>query len=263
MSSIAHRFGVTVSVAHGIIHDTLNILIPHMISLYIQWPNFAMLKIIGLGFHLKSPNLPPEIGGSLDSREIPICPPKEDSVSYFNRKQFYSLKLQAVVDHKARFMDTFIGWPGRSHDSRAFSNSPLYHALENDALPYPFFIVADSAYPLKKNIITPFKQRGGNAQQRRFNKAVSRARIQVECAFGQLANRFRRLQHVNCRDIGEICKITLAGCTLHNFCKDHNEPFDEVDVVDDENDDDEPVILMYPGDINGINRRNELMNLFA
>ena len=34
--------------------------------------------------------------------------------------------MQALVDHMGRFMDVYIGWPGKVHDARVFVNSELY-----------------------------------------------------------------------------------------------------------------------------------------
>ena len=34
--------------------------------------------------------------------------------------------MQAIVDHLGRFMDVYIGWPGKVHDARVFVNSNLY-----------------------------------------------------------------------------------------------------------------------------------------
>ena len=34
--------------------------------------------------------------------------------------------MQAVVDFCGLFLDTYIGWPGKVHDARVFSNSSVY-----------------------------------------------------------------------------------------------------------------------------------------
>ena len=45
---------------------------------------------------------------------------------YYNRKGFYSVNVQAVVDHNLLFTDLYIGWPGSVHDARVLVNSALY-----------------------------------------------------------------------------------------------------------------------------------------
>ena len=53
---------------------------------------------------------------------------KED---YFNRKQFYSVNMQAVADTSLKFLDITVGYPGSLHDARVFSLSPIFNAISN------------------------------------------------------------------------------------------------------------------------------------
>ena len=48
----------------------------------------------------------------------------------------------------------------------------------------------------------------------------------IECSFGQLVERWRRLKFIYSRDLEFCCKLIVAACSLHNFCK----RFGEVDV---------------------------------
>jgi hypothetical protein len=56
----------------------------------------------------------PQIIGAIDGR------PKEDGDSYFNRKNFYSVVLQAVCKADRSFIDIDCRWPGSVHDGRVF-----------------------------------------------------------------------------------------------------------------------------------------------
>lgn len=47
----------------------------------------------------------PQILGAIDGSHIPIKAPKHNKESYFNRKHFYSVNLQAVVGFDGRFLD--------------------------------------------------------------------------------------------------------------------------------------------------------------
>ena len=97
--------------------------------------------------------------------------------SYYNRKSYHSIKIQAVVDAEAKFVDVFVGWPGRSHDARCFNNSPLRERIENGFLPtYGLVILGDSAYPVRPYLITPFKAANPGTNKTRFNTALSKAR---------------------------------------------------------------------------------------
>ncbi|XP_014477036.1 PREDICTED: uncharacterized protein LOC106745700 isoform X1 [Dinoponera quadriceps] len=42
----------------------------------------------------------------------------EDPDSYINRKQYFSLHMQGIVNHKMKFIDIFVGYPGSVHDAR-------------------------------------------------------------------------------------------------------------------------------------------------
>jgi len=83
--------------------------------------------------------------------------PSDDHESYYSRKQEYAIQMQAVVDHKRKFRDLHIGYPGSVHDARVFANSNLGRQpglyLENGQ-----WIAADSAYPLSEFVLTPFKR---------------------------------------------------------------------------------------------------------
>ena len=69
----------------------------------------------------------PQTAGAIDGTHIPILRPSGDSGSdYYNRKGFYSIVMQALVDYRGIFLDIYLGWPGKVHDARVFSNSSLY-----------------------------------------------------------------------------------------------------------------------------------------
>ena len=69
--------------------------------------------------------------GAIDGSHIPIKAPHLFPVDYFNRKEFYSIVLQAVVDHNKKFLDICVGWPGSTHDSKILVNSNLYNKFNN------------------------------------------------------------------------------------------------------------------------------------
>lgn len=66
----------------------------------------------------------------MDGTHIRIDKPTEDQDSYINRKQYFSLHMQGVVNHKLRFFDVFIGYPGSVHDARVFQESRLHEYLQ-------------------------------------------------------------------------------------------------------------------------------------
>ena len=88
---------------------------------------------------------------------------------YYNRKGFYLMILQGVVDHNCLFTDLCIGWAGCVHDTQVLVNSLIYQKcnsgelLDRQILSFnstqiPNFLVSDSAYPLLPWLIKPFAQ---------------------------------------------------------------------------------------------------------
>ncbi|KAI8117940.1 putative nuclease HARBI1 [Lucilia cuprina] len=92
--------------------------------------------------------------GAIDGTDIKIKSPRSNKEDYFNRKHYYSVKMQAVVGPNKEFFDIYCGEPGSLHDSRMLRRSPLFHSLERCGLPNNFYIIGDSAYPCGKWIIT-------------------------------------------------------------------------------------------------------------
>ena len=98
----------------------------------------------------------------------------------------FLIYFQAVATYDLRFLDIFVGWPGRSHDAKVFRNNPLYltlparlRAAVNARLIETYHILGDGAYPLNAQVLTPFKKPPGrdlNAAQKKFNKHLSSKR---------------------------------------------------------------------------------------
>ena len=91
---------------------------------YVQIPCGEKLKEIVDGFETFWGF--PQAAGAIDGSHIPIIRPEESASDYYNRKGYYSIIVQALVDHLGLFMDVCIGWPGKVHDARVFVNSSLY-----------------------------------------------------------------------------------------------------------------------------------------
>ena len=47
----------------------------------------------------------PQTVGAIDGTHIPIIAPSENSSDFYNRKGYYSIIMQALVDHSYKFID--------------------------------------------------------------------------------------------------------------------------------------------------------------
>lgn len=157
--------------------------------------------------------------------------------------------------------DAYTGWPGCTHDARVLRNSSLFDKAENgQCIVQGNFIIADSAYPLRNWLMTPFRDNGRlNAQQRRFNQMLSSARQIVERVYGHLKGRFRRLREITVRKLTRIVSLIISGCILHNLCVLHH---DDVEAFIDNDDDGHPNAYpnIYVDGRDGVLCRQQLMN---
>lgn len=134
------------------------------------------------------------------------------------------------MDHQLKFIDIFVGLPGRMHDARVWRNSPIYGRLtnnENPLLPPNFHLIGDSAYPLMPNLMTPFRDNGHlNERQTNYNSKLSSIRSVVERAFARLKGKFRRLKDLDVCSPETGTNIIAAACVLHNVILSNEEEND-------------------------------------
>uniref|UniRef100_A0A8C2GCG2 DDE Tnp4 domain-containing protein n=1 Tax=Cyprinus carpio TaxID=7962 RepID=A0A8C2GCG2_CYPCA len=171
--------------------------------------------------------------GAIDGCHIRIKAPGEPHAQcYRNRKLFPSIQLQAVCDHKARFIDVFVGFPGSVHDSKVLRHSPLYRS---GAYPPPgHFLLGDGGYPCLERpiaLLTPFKQPIGGVAQHRFNAHHAKARSVIERAFGIMKARWRAIFfHALEVDTSFVPDVVMACTILHNICTGN----DDIMAVEEE-----------------------------
>jgi len=76
---------------------------------YVYIPQDSRLREVVDGFEVRWGF--PQVAGAIDGTHIPIVCPQENPLDYYNRKGFYSILMQALVDFRGLFMDVYIGWP--------------------------------------------------------------------------------------------------------------------------------------------------------
>lgn len=124
-------------------------------------------------------------------------------------------------------MDVFIGFPGSCHDANVWSNSPIYKSIVGGQVPLApnAIILGDSAYPISKFLLTPYRDNGHlTREQKKFNYCLSSTRVMIEQAFGILKNKFRILEHLDTESLRNGSKIILACAILHNFIINKGNP---------------------------------------
>ena len=120
-----------------------------------------------------------------------MAAPVEFHTDYYNCKGWYSMVVQAVADHKYRFLDVYTGWPGSVHDARVFVNSPIYKkGMDGKLVPnitrkvcdkyVPIVLLGDSVYPLLPWLMKPFPHTTLSHDHQCYNYRLSRARIVIE-----------------------------------------------------------------------------------
>uniref|UniRef100_A0A1B0GMF1 Uncharacterized protein n=1 Tax=Phlebotomus papatasi TaxID=29031 RepID=A0A1B0GMF1_PHLPP len=178
----------------------------------------------------------PHCLGAMDGKHVAIRPPPGSGSLYYNYKKFHSLVLMAIVDANYNFLLVDIGTNGRISDGGVLQQTYFYELLDEKKLNiprperlvigkdtiYPYVFVADDAFPMKQEIMKPFKPPSGQfltREQSTFNYRLSRARRVVENAFGILSNRFQILQTTIALPPETVEMIVLACCSLHNYLR--------------------------------------------
>lgn len=207
-----------------------------MASRFISWPNTSEVKV-----EFESVCGFPDVVGAIDGTHIQIKAPSAHPERYYNRKGDYSIVLQAVCQSNLVFTHVFCSFPGSVHDARVLRNSEIHSWFENrDYFPNNAHLIGDNGYPLHINLMVPFKDNGHlPPRQLNFNKKLSKTRVCIERAFGQLKGRFRRLKFFDVGKVSMLPLYVLAACVLHNICVKEGDFVENEDVSPEEDDDDD------------------------
>ncbi|XP_066593228.1 putative nuclease HARBI1 [Prorops nasuta] len=239
--SVADRFNMSKDIVWKCVFNVSHVLENH-INEYIKWPTNGQLMRNATKFEEIS-NFPGVVG-VIDGCHISISAPTEHPNSYINRKGFYSVILQGVCDYNMKFIDIFAGYCGSVHDARVWQLSDLKHLIDNNREQYcPGYLhlLGDSAYPLSRVLLTPYKDNGHLSElQINYNKKLSSTRIIIERAFGLLKCRFRKLNYIYMFNVDMVPLIILACCVLHNICIDNEDEIsDNEQHINGENNNDD------------------------
>ncbi|KAK5648096.1 hypothetical protein RI129_002988 [Pyrocoelia pectoralis] len=259
------RFGLPKSTGHYVFKEIVTI-VASLLPNYITWPDKGRCHDEEVVFRRRSHGFPGVVG-AIDGCHIQIKAPTGNPIDFYNRNKVHSIILQGVCDHKGRFIDVFIGMPGRMHDARVFRQSDLFEQLsnaENPLLPPNMHLLGDSAYPLMTNLMTPFRDNGHlTREQSIYNIKLSSIRSIIERAFGLLKGKFRRLQYLDVSHLDMGNSMIAAACVIHNFLIDRHEvnfeneaPVDEAMHIPNDDRNDVP-----NEDLLAVNKRNRIVQL--
>lgn len=175
-------------------------------------------------------NFPHCLGG-LDGKHIEIVPPPGSGSFFFNYKHRHSMVLLALADANYNFIFFDFGTNGRVSDGGVLQNTEFFRRLQSNLLKIPtetevqnssrklpYVFVGDDAFPLRSDLLKPFKQNDLNCiEKKNFNYRLSRARRIIENVFGILTARFRIFHTAINVELERIEKIIQATCALHNY----------------------------------------------
>ena len=240
--TIAELFGLGRSTVGEIVLDTCDAVSKFLLPRYVHIPQDAVLQEIVEGFRCRWGF--PQAIGAIDGTHIAILKPVESGSDYYNRKGYYSILMQALVDYRGIFMNINVGWPGKVHDARVFSNSSLFKkANDGTLLPsrpklmngvqVPLVILGDPAYPLMPWLMKPYLENSSTtAKEHHFNYRQSRARMVVENAFGRLKGRWRCLLKRIDTSVYNVPNIVSTCVVLHNICELHGDSCEDEWMVE-------------------------------
>ena len=135
------------------------------------------------------------------------------------------------------FIDIYVGWPGRVHDTCMFSNSSLYHGRQSSNILFPdvkesisgkdiSLVLGDPAYPLLQWLMKAFPDNGRlSREQKLFNYRLSKAHVVVEHSYGRLKGRWRCLLKRLDIDVRDASELVAACCIFDNICEVHGDTF--------------------------------------
>lgn len=139
--------------------------------------------------------------------------------------------LLAIADANYKFIVYDFGTNGRVSDGGVLQNTEFFKKLQSNSLnipgekevsnnsrKLPYVFVADDAFPLRTDMLKPYRQSDLNCIEKKiYNYRVSRARRIIENVFGILTARFRIFHTAINLELEHIDKIVKATCALHNY----------------------------------------------
>ena len=163
---------------------------------------------------------------ALDGIAIALARPRRiyNPSLFYNRKGYYAIPVQAMVDSDCRFLCISILCVGSTHDSLAFDVSHMARYILEGYIPIGPWVSADEAYSGGEIILVPFRGQILTLYLDGFNFYHSSHRVHIEQAFGQLVRKWKILKREMSYSLPVCTKIIKVAALLQNFCKKFDSP---------------------------------------
>ena len=234
-SQLAVTYSVGKSTAVTVVHDTIRILMEHLVLDSIRFPTGQELEQVLVDFESLSGL--PQCGGAVDGTFMHIRKPVLFGDSFWCYKQFSAILILACVDARGVFTYVNAGNPGCIGDAAAYNNSRLCRNVRsrrwlggngktlNGVIVQPF-LVGDAAFALSTTMLKCFPDGQNGPHQHTLNYRVIRTRRVIEQAFGRWRGRFRVTVKNDISDHQFASDIAMVTFALHNVCERWSCPFD-------------------------------------
>lgn len=158
----------------------------------------------------------PRCIGAIDCTHIRIRSPGGDNAElYRNRKKFFSINVQTVVDANMRIQSIVARWPGSAHDATILRNSRVNSRFRNGDFE-PYTLVGDAGYAVSDYLLTPLPDPTNEAEAL-YNESQIHTRNPVERSYGIWKRRFPILSvGINIK-VTTAISVILATAVLHNI----------------------------------------------
>jgi len=142
----------------------------------------------------------------------------EDNELYRNRKGYFSINVQVIINARLEIIDIVARWPESTHDSTIFNNSRIKTLFEigtfDDGL-----LLGDSGYPNLSYLITPLLNPTTPAEHL-YNETQIRTRSKIEKCFGIWKRRFPVLSiGTRFHRVERTLAVIVATAILHNIAQ--------------------------------------------
>jgi hypothetical protein len=130
----------------------------------------------------------------MDGKHITITPPSGSGSEFYNYKGRYSMVLLAIVDAKYQFLMCDFGTNGRISDGGVLQNTKFCHKLlsnllnippeetvRNSSRRLPYVFVVDDAFPLRPDMLKPFRQADLTSTEKKIYKQLPRIKSETYC----------------------------------------------------------------------------------